>query len=264
MTSKKESISLKKIVYFDEGSAIDYLDITDGGLKKNSEEANISKTTELTASVSGSVGTGLIIKALGPFLKLKADGEAGAGISRIGESFVRTIISNTVLSDYLEHAEEDPSIKKIEGYKIEAFPESISFIKMYTPYFSMLKMDNEAVNISKIDEVLEKGKGYYELIADNGSDSDKIVLRFNFKAFRNNYSLVDLTKMELRIYAIEVGKMNIVDLNIKKEFPSIGSSGSCIVEDIISSSNTTSASSKEENNDSKVYDVILAGVCSNE
>jgi len=258
---KKDFISIKKIVYFDEGSAIDYLDITNGGLKTNSDEEKTGKSTALDGSISGGVETGIAFKALSPFLKLKADGEGRAEISRIGESFVRTMISNTVLSDYIQNAEKDVSIEKIEGYKVGAHPGSISFMKMYTPYFSMFKLDNEVVNFSNIDEVLEKGKGYYELIAEKETETEKKVLRFNIKAFRNNYSLVDLPKMDLKFYAIEVGKMNVADLDAKKEFSSISNGESFNVEDIIESSKKpTDSSEVKDNNDSIVYDVILAGI----
>jgi len=262
MSEKKKSIPIKKIVYFDEGSAIDYLDITNGGLKMSSEEDQANTSTAIGASAEGGVGTGIAFKALSPFLNIKADSKASADISRLGESIVRTTISNTVLSDYIKIADEDNSIEKIKGYNVSAYEGSISFIKMYSPYFSMVNMNDEAINISKIDEVLEKGKGYYELIAEKADE--KKVLRFNIKAFRNNYSLVDLTRMNLEFYAIEVGKMDLAYLDAKKEFSSIGNDGIVTANNIIGSSEKTTESSEVEENNSIVYDVILAGISSNE
>lgn len=256
MTNESDSSSIKKIVYFDEGSAIDYLDITNDGLKIITEEGQTGSSTSGKINAKGGVGTGIALKALSPFIKFEADGQAKTEITRFGESIVRTTISNTVLSDFIINAHEDKSIKIIRGFRVEAHPESISFLKMYTPYFSMINKDDEAINISRVDDVLEKGKGYYELIADN--ETEQKVLRFNIKAFRNNYSLVDLTKMDLEFYAIEVGKMSIEDLNAKKEFSLLGNNTIVSPDEILSSSKEED--SPEKNNESIVYDVILAGI----
>lgn len=265
MTEEKKHPNIRKIVYFDEGSAIDYLDITNGGLKNITEGANIKKSIFSRASAEGSVGTGIAFKALSPFLSIKAEGKAGADISRLGESILKTTISNTVLTDYLSVAPNDEKVKKLMGYNVCAFQGSISFIKMYSPYFSMINMDDQAINISKIDEVLEKGKGYYELIAkkENSNTDKEVVLRFNIKAFRNNYTLVDLTKMDLVFYGIEVGKMDINDLDAEKEFSSLNFKKNTNVNEIIGTFEVSAEISGSDcKNYSQVYDIILAGISS--
>jgi len=253
---------IKKIVYFDEGSAIDYLDITNGGLMASSSQNQTTNSSNIEGSVDGSLGTGILFKALSPFLNIEASSEASANISRLGESFVKTVISNTVLSDFINVVQQDKSIKIIEGCSVKAYPDSISYLKMYTPYFSMVNMDDQAINFSKVDEVLEKGKGYYELIANDNLGKDIKILRFNIKAFRNNYSLVDLTKMDLKFYAIEVGKMKIIDLDPKNEFNFMGGGDIINIDEFVTSPGSNHDISDPENNDLIVYDVILAGVSS--
>ena len=55
------------------------------------------------------------------------------------------------------------------------------------------------IDITKIEEAIEKGRGYYEFLATiEGQD---IVLRFNRNAFRNSYTMSDLPKMRLTYYA---------------------------------------------------------------
>ncbi|WFN37906.1 DUF6414 family protein [Methanomicrobium antiquum] len=81
---------------------------------------------------------------------------------------MKKYISNTILSDFTRDAELGGSFEKIKDYKLKAYPESIAYLKMYTPYFGMLKIEDTPVNLEKIDEILEKVRGYYELVATKG------------------------------------------------------------------------------------------------
>jgi hypothetical protein len=199
-----------------------------------------------------------LFKAIKPLIDVSAGGGIDTGFSRLGESFVKATISNTVLSDFIKIADGDPSIEKIENCKISAYPESITFLKMYTPYFNMIDLKKDSINFQKVDETLEKGKGYYELMGDNGVK--KIILRFNIKAFRNNYNLVDLTKMNLMFFSIKVGKMNISDLNISKEFDFNKKEKMITSAELLNNSDTNN----KEEEAVLVYDVILAGIKSHE
>ena len=79
-----------------------------------------------------------------------------------------------------------------------------------------------------------------------------MLLRFNANAFRNNYNISDLTKMDLAYYAIKVGTCDISRLDMSKEFDfskKKPTSYDVIGEDI-----------ETQTNDLDVYDVILAGV----
>ena len=97
---------------------------------------------------------------------------------------------------------------------------SIAFFKMFTPYLIMtssnIKTNEISFDISKMDEAFKSGKGYYELLATHKNKS--CVFRFNIEAFRNNYSIADLTKMDLVYYGVKVGKVDISMLDISNEF----------------------------------------------
>lgn len=111
--------------------------------------------------------------------------------------------------------------------------------------------DGLSLNLSLMDEALDSGRGYYELMAE--CDGETVVLRFNIKAFRNNYCIADLVKMNLDYHAIEVGMVNMGSLTMESEF---GGKQQKEINgfDLVNASTT--------NLDLiKVYDVILAGVC---
>lgn len=108
-----------------------------------------------------------------------------------------------------------------------------------------------SLNLSLMDEALDSGRGYYELMVDYNGET--AVLRFNIKAFRNNYYISDLVKMNLDYHAIEVGTVSIGSLTMESEFGERQDNeinGFDIVENRIPTNS----------NDLKVYDVILAGV----
>ena len=55
--------------------------------------------------------------------------------------------------------------------------------------------DAMKIDITKIEEAIEKGRGYYEFVAT--IDGKDVILRFNRSAFRNSYTMSDLPKMQL-------------------------------------------------------------------
>lgn len=77
------------------------------------------------------------------------------------------------------------------------------------------------INAHLMDSAIEKGKGYFEMIAI--VSEQKIILRFNLRSFRNSYSLADLVKMNLTYHAIKVGQMPVEKLTIDSEFKQEGS-----------------------------------------
>jgi hypothetical protein len=253
---KKNNEKILKVIYFDEGSAIDYIDVCNGGVKNEVEKKESKRNLFGKAGIKAEAKIGILFKALKPFLNINMEGDINGEIVQVREKFFQTTISNTVLTDFIMLADIDQNILKLKDYTVSAYNDSISFIKMYTPYLNLIKLENEYVNFSTIDETLEKVKGFYELVAEN-KDGDKKILRFNIKAFRNNYKLVDLTKMKLTFYSIEVGKMKLSKLIAKNEFDSN------INEDIITAGDILSGKEKDDNT-VPFFDVILAGIISNE
>lgn len=81
---------------------------------------------------------------------------------------------------------------------------------MVSPYLSMFKNGTSipageySIAIEKLDTVLKNAKGYYEFVGTKGNS--RVILRFNINSFRNGYTISDLLKMDLSVYAIKVGK----------------------------------------------------------
>lgn len=257
---------IQKIVYFDEESVTDYVQIVAGGkLEKTTEllkesERNLSAEGGATASV-GITG---IFKALMGF-EAKAKVDINTDISLSTNRMVKNILKNTILTDFLDvlHSEKG-DIKKFKDYRIRAQKDSLSYIIMISPYMTMLKGEagipagDFNIAIDKMDNAIKSGKGYYEFIGDSGAE--EVVLRFNIDSFKNNYKITDILKMNLSIYAIKVGMTTLDKLDIKYEL-SIDENNSNKKDN--PSYDKNDKSSDKEKYDKKemgVYDVLLAGV----
>lgn len=243
-----------KVIYFDEGSATDFIYISEGGKADEKKENIVNKSSTLAASAEAKVEAKL---KLFSFLHASGSAETSAAMQREGNSIVNKAISNTILTDYLSlvetQSEEKQNIVEFRDCLLYPYPESFSFYKMLTPYMIMTegKVDigsDMKLNIALLDKALESGRGYYELIAE--SSGTKSVLRFNIKAFRNNYSISDLSKMRLNYHAIEVGLVPERNLNMQSEFSQFSKTVTGF--EIMGEG--------KSDNDIKVFDVILAGV----
>lgn len=241
-----------KVVYFDDYSATDYLNIYDGGNKMKTSEEIKDKSKEFASKTSANLFAKL---SWLPFFGGEAETGINADFSYNASSLLKTTLSNTVLTDFLEKIKGDTQrIIKFNGYSVKAYKNSIAFFKMFTPYLKITKSDFESegfsFDLSRMDEAFESGKGYYELIAEN-KEGEKYVFRFNIEAFRNNYGIADLTKMNLTYYGVKVGSVDINLLDINKEFN--------FEQGSISSAFDLENEIKNAN-EIDVYDVILAGV----
>ncbi len=245
-----------KIVYFDEGSATDFIYVLEGGKNTDKKEHIVSKATEIAvgaeAEAKKSAGILSIISA-------KVGAAANAGFSREGSTIITKAIENTILTDYLDYAAKagKPYVRIFTDCKPYPYPESFAYFKMLTPYLKMTNgqievSDGLSLNLALMDEALDSGRGYYELMADCAGEM--VVLRFNIKAFRNNYFISDLVKMNLDYHAVEVGTVSIGSLTMQSEFGDKR-------EKEISGFDLIDRDSSISSDEIKVYDVILAGVC---
>ena len=243
-----------KIVYFDEGSATDFIYVLEGGKNTDKKEHIVSKATEIAvgaeAEAKKSAGILSIISA-------KVGVAANADFSREGSTIITKAIENTILTDYLDYAAKagKPYVRIFSDCK--PYPESFAYFKMLTPYLKMTNgqievSDGLSLNLALMDEALDSGRGYYELMADCAGEA--VVLRFNIKAFRNNYFISDLVKMNLDYHAVEVGTVSIDSLTMQSEFGDKR-------EKEISGFDLIGRDSSISSDEIKVYDVILAGVC---
>lgn len=273
MKARNETTQLCKIVYFDEDSVTDYVQMVDGG--------KLEKTTELlkktTDSVKGEVdlnakiGFSDIVKALfGMGSSVESGVELGTDFDT--SNMVKNIVKNTMLTDFIniiydsQNRSEDSAsnpIKKFTGYKITAPKESLSYVALISPYLSMLKGGTSIpagdfdIAIEKLDNTIKSAKGYYEFIGEN--DEEEIIFRFNIKSFKNNYKATDLMKMNISIFAIKVGKSSISNLNFNKEFEI---ENAYVKEDNpdYELSAEMDLVEKQVEKELDVYDVLLAGV----
>lgn len=207
-----------KIVYFDEDSVTDYVQIVAGGtLEKTTELLNSSDLSEeQKADVSAKGGIGGVFKALLGW-EASASGEVSAGLALNRNKMVKNIVKNTILTDFLHIIDENENksaskttrgaIKKFEGYVISAEKDSLSYMVMVSPYLSMLRSGSSIpagdfnIAIDKLENALKNAKGYYEFVGTKGKS--KVILRFNINSFKNGYTISDLLKMNLSIYAIK-------------------------------------------------------------
>lgn len=270
---------LCKIIYFDEESITDYIQISEGGeLERTSQLLNESGVAGKISLGGGfKLGLGRLIAALsGGNANLQI--EADASTEYENAKMVKTILKNTILTDFLDILDKQGSInirkrkissgsiKKFKGYEISIEKDSMAYMAMVSPYLNMVDAGTTvdagefSIAVEKLENTIKAAKGYYELIGKKGSDS--VILRFNINAFKNNYNMADLLKMDLSIYAVKVGKTTIDKLNISNEFeidePNMKIDNPSYEGDEIKNV------SKKPNGFLDVFDVLLAGVENND
>lgn len=274
-----DNTSFLKIVYFDEAFVADFMQIIAGGeLKKTTEFI-----TEVNAGIEGAAGVqagiGTETNALSKIFNflsgatINAEAGVNANLSRKSNRIAKNILENTLLADFIALLDSDQRRSKNKRCNgIRVFPKvivrpevnSFSYIMLIAPFLSMIDgelpfktSDGNAIkiDITKIEEAIEKGRGYYEFVATvNGKD---IILRFNRSSFRNSYTMSDLPKMRLTYYAIHVGQIDKSDLQVQREFE-FGTTKSSRRVDYASAVEGGSIASEID-----VYDVVLAGVLEN-
>ena len=264
---------LCKIVYFDEGSATDFVQIVHGGGLTTTTELFESGEDKGSAAVGAEAKVGLSALLHG-LLGAKASVGVDASLSTSFDSgeMAKSIITNTLLTDFLAcvSPSDDSSIHIFEGYDIGPVSNSMSSFMLLTPYLGMLRSGSSvsagdfAISLDRIDDAIKKGKGYYEFLAvSKNNKKDRRLLRFNGSALKNNYKLPDLTKMDLLFYAVKVGKTRIADLDVESELEFVGSSGMPKNPDYPVSGAAADGDSVADDEELDMYDVILAGVKSN-
>lgn len=247
-----------KIVYFDTESATDLLYIYNNGQEKIDVETNSNSQVSGNAETHAEFSIpSFVNKIFGIKFSIAGNGSVGAS----QENLIKRVITNTLITDYLKIDLKRFGIKEFYKSRVYPYPNSISYVKLLTPYLVMtegnMSLGDVSINISRIDEALKQGKGYYEMILRDVNNT--CVLRFNLRGFKNSYSLSDLVKMDLTYHAIKVGNINITDLDMSNEF----TYDDCEKADGHKESLELygyKSTCKNSDNLVDVYDVILAGV----
>jgi hypothetical protein len=225
---------LCKIVYLDEGSVTDFVQIAAGGeLDKTTE---LLKSTDASEAQEGKLaakgGIGGIFKMLFGF-EASASAEITGGLEFSTRKIAKNIVKNTILTDFIDILETKAilnnssrktgkgAIKKFVKYSITAEKDSLSYMVMVSPYLDMIKTGTSIpagefnIAIDKLNQTLRNAKGYYEFVGSKAKS--KVIFRFNIDAFKNGYTISDLLKMDLSIYAIKVGQTSLEMLDVSKE-----------------------------------------------
>lgn len=274
MSTTVNANTLCKIVYYDEESISDYIQIDNGGLLEKTEELLKDTLDKVAgeAGVTAKLGFSGLIKALiGNEASASAKAEADTYYTH--DKMVKNVIKNTILTDFIniirsKSENTNNAIEIFKGYVIEAPKESLSYVAMISPYLGMLRGVNIPAgeyNIAtdKLDNTIKSAKGYYEFLGVKKLDEgnvERVIFRFNMKSFKNNYKPIDLLRMDLSIYAIKVGKSSIDMLDFSNEFKI----GSHLVDNPSYDNHSNSGCDNNDNIDTTkmldIYDVLLAGV----
>ena len=121
MKKKQDNkISMQKIIYFDEESITDYVQIVEGGkMEKTIELLNETEGTLGTQTkASGTAGISGVFKAiLGLESKIEANLELGTSLNT--NKMAKNILKNTILTDFISILEKGNSnIENFKDYKI--------------------------------------------------------------------------------------------------------------------------------------------------
>lgn len=254
MKKNKQKKELIKIIYFDEPSASDYNIIKEGGQIDWTSEKNKEKLAKIIGEIEAQAKSGFNFLS---YVKAAVSGKMGLNLDYETSSILKSTVTNTILTDYLSHAATDESIEKFEDYSVYAPENSITMYKMYSSYLNIVPKDMIPIDLEGLNNAILGERGYYQMLAER-DNSINCIFRFNIKAFKNNYSLVDLSKMNLCYYGVKVGQSKLSDLNIQNEFKFEKNNDTIqspeeIVKNKMIRDNCTPLD---------VYDIVLAGVMS--
>ena len=181
------------------------------------------------------------------------DGDYGDS-AELTSAFDKTI-KNTLLTDYIQAASKDEHVKKFENSGVYAPENSVTLYKMLSSYLTIVPKEEIPIDMEKLNEAILGERGYYDMLLKTEKER-KSILRFNLQAFKNNYNLVDLSKMKLTYFGIKVGTCGENHLSIDKEFDFQPAEDKTTAEEIVEGEKSVA----EEEKELDVYDIVLAGV----
>ena len=134
---KGKETKLSKIVYFDEESVTDYLQIITGGTMEKTTELLNEDVDEGKAGADAkvSLGVGKMFKAL-MGMEASASVESSLSTSFNSREMAKNIIKNTILTDFISvlNEGENNTIKKFVGYEVSVHKDSLTYIALISPY----------------------------------------------------------------------------------------------------------------------------------
>lgn len=254
--SKQKSTKQKniiKIVYFDEISATDYITIQNGGQIDWSTKENKEKLAKLMAEIDAQAKGGVNWFSA---IKASISGQANVSYDSRTTNLIESTLTNTLLTDYINIASKDKNVHQFHNAGVYAPEDSVTMYKMYSSYLNIVPKEQIPIDLEELNNALLGERGYYQMLL-NDEVQPTCVLRFNIKAFKNNYSLADLSKMNLSYFGVKVGTCTIEQLSMEKEFEVKTDRKKPSATEIV-----TGTDQVLQGDLLNVYDIVLAGVMS--
>ena len=234
MAKNTNNPKMVKVVYFDETAATDYITIQNGGQIDWTTTENKERLAKIIAE----------------------SGNTNANIDTNTSKLIKSTVTNTLLTDYISMASTDKNIRQFHNDGVYAPENSISMYRMYSSYLNIVPKEQIPIDLEGLNNALLGERGYYQMLL-NGEKEPSCVLRFNINAFKNDYSLADLSKMNLSYFGVKVGQCTKEQLSLEKEFEIRPSTNTPNVKEIV-----TGETRKSSTKFLDVYDIVLAGVMS--
>lgn len=257
--------NILKLAYFDEQAAVDFIEIKENGSSAEIMKVITEKNREL--NIEANVNKG--------FLSLFKFGLSG-NMNRKNNSIIETQITRTIYNKFVELSKEAPEIKRYDHIKLEIAKNSATYYRNIMPFIKMIDDSGEFENAEELkglkhqelDKIFDDARGYYEFLGEivtDGIDKEVVIIRFNINGMRNNYSLYDLSKMNLSIYGIEVGEVDSLSLDFVDEVRDMLQEDEVIVQEEIEYEELIEAKSADTEPESKrqtykIIDAIVAGI----
>ena len=255
--SKNKHNKFIKIAYFDESAAFDYTVLMNGGEYSEVEENQKEKVAKIIASLDAEASVGN--SWLG-FVRGLISGKGTLSYDSNSANIFASNLKSNLLADYEAAANNDDAVKKFPRKTVYAPENSITFYRMISTFLNIVPQEDmpAGINFKELDHALLNERGYYQMLLTDEKEDPDVVLRFNIDAFKNNYSLADLTKMKLTYYGVAVGNTTLEELKIENEFnfASVDKKSSPSPMNVVDGDNNKD----EEEKKLTVYDIILAGV----
>lgn len=253
MKKNEKSSKMMKVVYFDETAATDYITIQNGGQIDWSTTENKERLAKIIAEIDVQAKGGFNLFS---FIKSSLSGNANVNLDTNTSKLIKSTVTNTLLTDYISMASKDKNIRQFHNDGVYAPKNSISMYRMYSSYLNIVPKEQIPIGLEGLNNALLGERGYYQMLL-NSEKEPSCVLRFNINAFKNDYSLADLSKMNLSYFGVKVGQCTKEQLSLEKEFEINTSTNTPDVKKIV-----TGDTSKSFIQYLDVYDIVLAGVMS--
>ena len=152
-----------KVVYFDEDSAGDYLNISNKGITKENTEKSINREKTRSLDINGqlslifptaaiiAIATGLAVNSniihlisgiIGSILAIASMKPMIFNIlyrrNRDDKELISTQVTSTILSQFLEKQKKEAQILCISPTEVHIAENSFAFIKFYAPVFEKI------------------------------------------------------------------------------------------------------------------------------